>query len=687
MRRNISDLALGAAIVLSYTTTIGGLNPDGRVIALGLILLAALSSNTAMRPALWGPALAAVASLAVAPIPGLGWETVFQLFFFAAAGSVLGGALDRPIVSGSLLLAGTALALSVIAEAAGHFALLGRNGLGLGAAGFLMGANVSAIALAAALSAAASLFAGVGGVTGATGAAGASGVSGAEEFAGGAAAGQVGPRRFLSIAAGIVIASGIVLTGSRTGLIAAAAGLIPLAIQLPPRFRRALFAGFIGCLFAGAFLYLPRFLAKLDPAFITNAQRFSMIHGVFDAAAERPFAGFGPGAFPILGQRFLTWPKWELHPHSLPLRILFESGLVGVIGWGWLVVSAMRGAKRALKESRALSLSVACALAAGSVTDDALWIPALGAIFFLAVAGLFEVGATVAGGGGKPRLAGGERRAFPARAAMTALIAITGIAAGILPALEERVPGIAFAPNLRAIDRAVERGDEPDFAGWREDPMSLRVGAYARWSRGDRSGAIELVERARALDPSMILGPHLLDRVWMEEARGDTAAARRILDEARRVAPVLTARYCGETTASERSWIDRHYGIEFPDASIITAKTMIKVEDPLDWRRYRYEAAAAWERGDTNAARSFLERASTLAASQYGRDPVLLRLRAALYPEAAAALLKSARIRSAPSYPYRVFAPLVYRRRPATTGENSPWWSSRMEWEPPKPCP
>ena len=147
-----------------------------------------------------------------------------------------------------------------------------------------------------------------------------------------------------------------------------------------------------------------------------------------------------------------------------------------------------------------------------------------------------------------------------------------------------------------------------------------------------------------------------------------------MIETTRELAPVLAAWFLRESRPVEPSFIDRHYGIEFPDPFAIAPSMVPADGDVLSWRHYRYLGARALLEDDRPRARRLLEKAHLLALQQYGTDAVLCRLYAEAAPEFAAELQKRAEARRDPALPYRVFAPLMYRHRIFSTGDNSSWW-------------
>lgn len=650
MKRDPSLLVF-VAVLIGLAASHGGLWPGDRLLSLGFWTLAALacaaeSSRLALRPALLLPVAASALSLALAPIPILGADLVLTTLALTILAIACADYMERDLVLAGVLLASLVGAVVVVLEVVEAVGMIGRPGLGAGAPGLMGGANVSGVAIALGIPAVLTLA----------------------------------DRGRISWGAGIPVAllllMAVLLTGSRTAALASLAAIITAAPLLPPRWRGGLVAGGAFLAVASAFLYLPKFLARLDPEFLTNAQRLSMIRGVFNAFLERPFFGHGPWSFPVMGQAWLTWPKWELHPHSFPLRILFESGMAGLAAWSLVAISVMpRRAGRADTPGRGFSrglrpaASMALVIGVGSLTDDVLWLPALSAFFLACLAALLPPRGTL------PRWAG------------LVLVATTGMLASSGPLFVTLgSPGLWPDP-VGAIDRAIREGSAPDYRGAERDPVALRVRAWQSWDRGESRAAEQDLLRAERIDPRMVLGPHLLDLAWITRARGDDTAARSWEARSRELAPVLTARFLGESAYVRPLSLDWHYGIEFPRAEEVGFAAIPQWDDPLDWRHWRHRAVRAFLAGDRVSARAALAVAETLVISQYGRDPQLARIELALGSPAGgdaaaiasweADLRAQVAARDGAAYPWRVFGPLIHRQPLNSTGENSPWWRTR----------
>lgn len=91
----------------------------------------------------------------------------------------------------------------------------------------------------------------------------------------------------------------------------------------------------------------PRYDPLLDPRHLvtTNSgNRWTWWSEAVGAFVDRPVRGWGAGSFPVVHRQYRTNDLDVLQPHSVPLQLLTETGLVGfLLGFGGLVALAAAG--------------------------------------------------------------------------------------------------------------------------------------------------------------------------------------------------------------------------------------------------------------------------------------------------------------------------------------------------------
>jgi O-antigen ligase len=143
----------------------------------------------------------------------------------------------------------------------------------------------------------------------------------------------------------------LVFTLSRSSLVALAAGLAILAL-LRWRVRPAIYVGVITLTVAAGAVILVTYASKFG---LTNANqatsgRASLITGGIKIAEKKPFAGFGSGAFATEYKRYdRAAARIVDESHNIPVTIASEQGIIGLLVYAALVLSALvallRGAR------------------------------------------------------------------------------------------------------------------------------------------------------------------------------------------------------------------------------------------------------------------------------------------------------------------------------------------------------
>lgn len=216
-----------------------------------------------------------------------------------------------------------------------------------------------------------------------------------------------------------------------------------------------------------------------------------------DVAADRPLGGSGAGTFSLARRRHRESATPVTEPHSVPLQLLSDLGVVGLalglavaVGAG---VGARRGLRRARGPDRAAAAALACLVLAYGVHALVDY-----DLDFLAVTGptLLALGALLAVG--RPRAT--ARAGLPGLVAVGAL-AVGAILAVALPGMADREVDRAFeAIEAGRLDEAVDAADRAR----RLNPLSLeplRALAFAADAAGDRAAAVAWYEKATELQP------------------------------------------------------------------------------------------------------------------------------------------------------------------------------------------
>ncbi|HEX3290356.1 MAG TPA: O-antigen ligase family protein [Gaiella sp.] len=216
-----------------------------------------------------------------------------------------------------------------------------------------------------------------------------------------------------------------------------------------------------------------------------------------DVAADRPVGGSGAGTFALARRRYRESATPVTEPHSVPLQLLADLGVVG-LGLGLAaVVGGALGARRGLRlssgEETAAAAALAClplAYVVHAVVDYDL--------DFLAVTGpaLVALGALLSLG--RPRVA--LRVRLPGLVAVAAIGVAAAIAVALPRLAQDRVDRAFAAIDAGRLDDAVDAADR---AG-QLDPLSLgplQARAQAADAAGDHAAAVAWYEKATRLQP------------------------------------------------------------------------------------------------------------------------------------------------------------------------------------------
>ncbi|HET9214862.1 MAG TPA: O-antigen ligase family protein [Gaiellaceae bacterium] len=216
-----------------------------------------------------------------------------------------------------------------------------------------------------------------------------------------------------------------------------------------------------------------------------------------EIAAGRPLGGSGAGTFAIARLRYRDDATPVSQPHSVPLQLLADTGLVGLALGALVVVGAVVAVRRGLRLAslgeRPAAVALACLLVAYGVhalVDYPLDFLAVTAPAAVALGALLAL----------------RRPPAAVRARATGLIAVAAALAAsalvvVLPALAERQVDRSLAEvDAGRIAAAVDAADRARLL----DPLSrdaLDALAVAADAAGDEAGAVAWYEEATRLQP------------------------------------------------------------------------------------------------------------------------------------------------------------------------------------------
>ncbi|MCP9488918.1 MAG: O-antigen ligase family protein [Solirubrobacteraceae bacterium MAG38_C4-C5] len=260
-----------------------------------------------------------------------------------------------------------------------------------------------------------------------------------------------------------------------------------------------------------------------------GGQRYDLWRIAWDQFASAPLLGAGEGGYPIAYYAQRATDRNLITPHSLPLRLAAELGLVGVLLLATFVVATavvlIRGARGAEHVPRrdASALAAVGAVALSQTTVDWLWlVPGVVGLAFLALGLAVR---TAAGDDEGIRVRRAPRIAFAAVAALGGVL----VALLFLADVSVRQARAAEDPRPR-LDRARTAETLNPFA---LAPLRLQAGALESLDRVDDARAA--LREAIELEPENFVNYALL--ADLELRAGRPAEAQRLYAMALRLNP------------------------------------------------------------------------------------------------------------------------------------------------------
>jgi hypothetical protein len=216
-----------------------------------------------------------------------------------------------------------------------------------------------------------------------------------------------GARRVVRGGILVVAAPLVVLSGSRSAWLAIAAavliGVVPWAWRRRDRLRQALSLSARGILAGVGLLALAALVAVLvvprATAVTSLLYRAALWRDTLAAWSSDPLLGIGPGFMPYARQAAAadhTFPVRQPHSHNLPLGVLGDAGMVGLVAGAILVVTliALAGPWRSRTPTGRIAAFTLVGLGVGGLFEDLTFLPGFNllAITLVAVV-LLDVGA------------------------------------------------------------------------------------------------------------------------------------------------------------------------------------------------------------------------------------------------------------------------------------------------------
>jgi hypothetical protein len=237
-----------------------------------------------------------------------------------------------------------------------------------------------------------------------------------------------------------------------------------------------------------------------DPSRLTDLcsnNRFAWWGEALDVAADRPLGGSGAGTFELARKRYRDDATPVGEPHSVPLQLLADTGIVGLalglLAAAGAAVGIRNGVRLASPREQPASVALACLVLAYGIhalLDYDLDFLAVTAPALVALGTLLAVG----------------RSRSTARVGAAGLVAMTAstlaaLGALALPALAERYTDRALdAADAGRIEEAVDAADRARSLN-PVSPAPLWALAVAADAAGDESAAVAWYEEATRVQP------------------------------------------------------------------------------------------------------------------------------------------------------------------------------------------
>jgi tetratricopeptide (TPR) repeat protein len=403
----------------------------------------------------------------------------------------------------------------------------------------------------------------------------------------------------------------IVMGGSRTTWLALAAALIVLVILNAGSYRRTPKLVLLGApilLAAGVIAAFPQLFARLATS-STVELRFAMWSDAIRAWFESPLTGSGPGTFAsafVMTGHYTRYEPYVPHAHNVPVQMLLETGIVGLIAVAVLVLSVVVGMRQGGRRDTPALIALTV-VAVASLTET----PTHGSFL---VAPVIVWAAILVRVPPAPEVRTAPRRWLRVlHVAIAAGIAIAVSATLAAAAAHDRAAAAADARRDKEVVHELRAAAalDPSFAIYHRE-----LGAWLL--RTDPFEAVKELKRALDLNPTdqATLRSLALAKAEVGDRRGSVAAARLALDRADHDAEnALTLSYVAERVGDDQAawegmvratrsvpWIlaAPEWDAVFP----ATAKAEILRDALESWARapdssYRNARARAWLSGMT----------------------------------------------------------------------------------------